>query len=199
MKKQILVLSAFLISLMSYYVGKKSGEDAMEVDLTRDLPNETKAELEALAPWMMEARAFYFGDYMVYVPNTEKPSKMMVTYGNRIVMLEPHSIGYNEGPSLNGFMMIDTNESGIFDHVSYDTIDKNGKVIAHVLDFNRDGQPDLRGPYYDDIKLPPQIRLGDIWTDLIERGEQIGVLIGDEFKPVERRKDGYGYKSSSNK
>jgi len=78
----------------------------------------------------------------------------------------------------------DSDGDGRLDGVEYSTMDENGKPRLHVIDYEADGQLDLR-MHLDDGYT--EIWHVDRWYRIEKRGNQRGVTLNGEFVELERQ------------
>lgn len=80
----------------------------------------------------------------------------------------------------------DQSGDGRFDILSYSVIGKDGKAISEVVDYDADGQADLR-LHFDGRRA--EIWYDERWHEIEERDGQRGISVDGDFKAVENTGD----------
>jgi len=78
----------------------------------------------------------------------------------------------------------DADGDGRLDGIEYSTMDENGKARIHVIDYEADGQLDLRMHLDEGYS---EIWGVDRWYRIEKRGNQRGVMLDGEFVELERQ------------
>ena len=78
----------------------------------------------------------------------------------------------------------DSDGDGRLDGVEYSTVDENGKARIHVIDYEADGQLDLRLHFDEGYN---EIWHVDRWYRIEKRGDQRGVILDGEFVELEKQ------------
>jgi hypothetical protein len=78
----------------------------------------------------------------------------------------------------------DSDGDGRLNGVEYSTMDEKGNALVTVIDYEADGQADLRMHLADDYS---EIWHADRWYRIEKRGARRGVVLNGEFVDLERR------------
>ncbi|HEX7237785.1 MAG TPA: hypothetical protein VF405_12535 [Gammaproteobacteria bacterium] len=78
----------------------------------------------------------------------------------------------------------DSDGDGRLNGVEYSTMDEKGNALVTVIDYEADGQPDLRMHLADNYS---EIWHADRWYRIEKRGERRGVMLNGEFVDLEQR------------
>jgi hypothetical protein len=78
----------------------------------------------------------------------------------------------------------DADGDGLLDGVSYSRMDENGKTLLTVIDYEADGQADLRMHFADSFT---EIWHNDRWYRIERREDRRGITLNGVFVELERR------------
>lgn len=194
MKKFFLIL--IIVSLSSFMLGKYSAKFENFVvykDVTVMLPDDLREVVLSAMPWLKNAAGLTIGALEIYVPNDGKKTKgtspeyliFNKEYGYSL-FLTKDSIGANlsvDDGDLNTFIISDDKGDKSFSSISYEYLDKHGKVLGNIHDLNRDGQFDVNSVWNRDDGYT-EIWVENGWYKPKAKNNQSGVLIEDEWRPV---------------
>ena len=129
------------------------------------------------------------GHYKVAVPAKNPGSQIFMWTKTHNVLLIQEGFGLNVFQPIPGPMnnpplvsLQDWNKDGIYDHLSYDVIDKEGDVKVSVDDRNLDGEPETKMVMVDKDKTNVYVWIEEGWH-LAKKG---GVVINGKWRKIKR-------------
>jgi hypothetical protein len=77
----------------------------------------------------------------------------------------------------------DSDGDGALDGLTYSRVDEDGEIVLTVIDYEADGQPDLRLNFADRYN---ELWYVDRWYRLEKRGDRQGIVVDGEFAEIRR-------------
>jgi len=181
-------LISALIAVFPYAVA--AGSDCIIGDLSKALSEEKAHILQLLGgDWIKKAKICDLGFYKIAAPSDGRSNTFFIWTEKGPFLIFEDGFGLNLfSPQLQGdssevlLTLQDRDKNGLFHKISYKTLDDKGLLSGEVVDFNMDGQPDLKLLLTGDKKA--EIWLNGRWHDLGIKDGQKGVYEDKEFRPV---------------
>jgi hypothetical protein len=128
-----------------------------------------------------------------FAPNGERFEMLSVTAGGMFEVLveKGRSISQGGGVAIahrvSGQPIVSTGDGdgdGLLDSITYSKLDEDGRALVTVIDYEADGQLDLR---FNIAAGYTEIWHVDRWLRIERRGDQRGVILNGEFVELERQ------------
>jgi hypothetical protein len=128
-----------------------------------------------------------------FTPSGERFEMLSVTAGGMFEVLVEKGRSISQGGGvailhrLSGQPIVSTGDGdgdGLLDSITYSKLDEDGKALVTVIDYEADGQPDVR---FNSAAGYTEIWHVDRWLRIERRGEQRGVILNGEFIELERQ------------
>ena len=182
--KVIIILWAVIVTPLS------ANSDCSIGDLTKALPDNKGQVLKHLyGDWLENAKICDLGFYSIAVPTDAKSDSLFIwtDKGPFVMFQKGHGFTlFNICKSDNEQEILltlqDFDDNGDFERLSYRVLNNKGQAHGDATDFTMDGQPDLR---IIPGEKEAQIWVNGKWYELKKRDRRRGIIINDEFKPVE--------------
>jgi len=186
--KKLLKYSLYsLILALSFFIGRNSINIIPHItidagDATIGLPKEEKEIFEFTMPWLKNAINYRAGKYHIYTPNKKNPNVLQLNYDNYTFYTDNDGVSF--GDNNNSAITIINN------NLSYEFIDKSGKVIGQLTDANRDGQADTI-MYYNTKTV--KVWVSGAWYTYKSRNKKKGILRNGEWLAVKSNNGVYSF------
>ncbi len=139
----------------------------------------TKAE----SPWARNAKTCQLGGYEVIVPAEGAPAEIFVTRNGTTVWIDERGTIYVRSKDGSLVSLQDLNHAGRFDWISYSAIDAADGQKYDVIDADADGPLDTKfGEKGGFVNLEGE------WARMEKRGDQLGAIVGGDWRPIESEK-----------
>ena len=148
---------------------------------THGLSQQEADFLKVVWPWTQQSKTCRVSGYLLVVPANGGPDGILVAPdGTKVMFMGPGNwaVQAKDG-SLTTLQ--DLTGGGRFDSISYSAIDPADGQKFSVTDANADGVLDLKiGDHGGFVNISGQ------WCRLEKRGDQVGAIVGGEWKPLQK-------------
>jgi hypothetical protein len=178
----------YIFCLLFLVPGQAISQESASQDATRDLAPGMQEAMKQLFPWLENSHSIQMGPYQLFRPNEPENSELWVVGPEQSNLVSINRNRVAVIVDVGGIGIDDRDSDGIYEAISYETIDSNGKVNGSVYDWDRDGVLDFKTVFSGKQIISPKVyvSIAGQWRLLTHKDDRSWVTIEDETVEVKK-------------
>lgn len=193
MRNGIILLITALVIFVGSYQDSQGGEDILK-KFHKMVPEEAITNAKQFKTNGFNVQSFHAKEIGEQLNQTGREMDMLFVTADRLFKVSIEKGRESSGSGgvgiyhrKSGTPMLsagDKDGDGQFDVLSYSAVDNNGTATLTVIDYDVDGQPDIRVHLKDGYS---EIWHNDRWYRIESRGNNKGIVIDGKFVELQKR------------